>query len=274
MICKTRHSINAIIISTYTCIHVHRSILHSFTQDLASQFCFYISTVHRAEICLIRLALSSSVVSRFHLKKHFLNTIALWMMVAEVLFMNTLMAVANCETIKNNANFLCLFTMEEAWSIGRDNNWAASWENLFMPYANNKGADKPAHPRSLISTFVVRCLDSTTPLVSISKISSLYLAAAVAAKAGLSFTLLQTLKTGFLVTWLNLMWGRLDGLGYFQSLVVLLIWVIVLCLQQDWGERLFLFLKIIYTFFLFLLLSLMKWPSMTAILLTVPLKHI
>ena len=26
-----------------------------------------------------------------------------------------------------------------------------------MPYANNKGADQPAHPRSLISAFVVRC---------------------------------------------------------------------------------------------------------------------
>ena len=32
--------------------------------------------------------------------------------------------------------------------------WASSWENLFMPYANNKGADQPALPRSLISTFV------------------------------------------------------------------------------------------------------------------------
>ena len=38
--------------------------------------------------------------------------------------------------------------------------WATSWENLFMPYANNKGTDQPAHQRSLISTFVVRCLDS------------------------------------------------------------------------------------------------------------------
>ena len=28
-----------------------------------------------------------------------------------------------------------------------------------MACANNKGADKPAHPCSLISTFVVRCLD-------------------------------------------------------------------------------------------------------------------
>ena len=32
--------------------------------------------------------------------------------------------------------------------------------------ANNKGADQPAHPRSLISTFVVRCLDSIIYLVN------------------------------------------------------------------------------------------------------------
>ena len=50
---------------------------------------------------------------------------------------------------------------------------ATLWENLFMLYANNKGADQPAHSRSLISAFVVRCLDSLIPLVSISKISSL-----------------------------------------------------------------------------------------------------
>ena len=30
-----------------------------------------------------------------------------------------------------------------------------------MPYANDKGADQPAHMRSLISAFVVHCLDST-----------------------------------------------------------------------------------------------------------------
>ena len=30
-----------------------------------------------------------------------------------------------------------------------------------LPYPNNKGADQPAHPCSLISTFVVRHLDST-----------------------------------------------------------------------------------------------------------------
>ena len=47
---------------------------------------------------------------------------------------------------------------------------------------NNKGADQPAHPRSLISTFVVHCLDSMIPLVSISEISSLYLASVEAGR--------------------------------------------------------------------------------------------
>ena len=62
-------------------------------------------------------------------------------------------------------------------------------ENLLLSYANNKGektcfchmrttkvnnkgADQPAHPRSLISTFVVRWLDSIIPLLAISEISS------------------------------------------------------------------------------------------------------
>ena len=62
---------------------------------------------------------------------------------------------------------------------------------------NNKGADQPEHPHSLISAFVVRCLDSITPLDSISEISSLYLAY-VAAQAGLCLNWSQTLETGFL----------------------------------------------------------------------------
>ena len=38
--------------------------------------------------------------------------------------------------------------------------WATPWEHLFMPYANNKCAVQPAYPCSLISAFVVSCLDS------------------------------------------------------------------------------------------------------------------
>ena len=71
-----------------------------------------------------------------------------------------------------------------------------------MPYANNKGADQPAHPRSLISAFVVHCLDSTIPHLPIAEISSPYLVS-VAAQAGFCLTRSQTPKTGFLVTRLN-----------------------------------------------------------------------
>ena len=68
-----------------------------------------------------------------------------------------------------------------------------------MPYANNKGADQPAHPRSLISTFDVRCLDSIIPnILAISKISRLYLVSE-AKQDGLNLTWSQTPKTGFLV---------------------------------------------------------------------------
>ena len=54
-----------------------------------------------------------------------------------------------------------------------------------MPYANNKGADQPAHPRSLISTFVVRCLDSMICILALSKVSRFYFAS-VAEQAGLN----------------------------------------------------------------------------------------
>ena len=46
---------------------------------------------------------------------------------------------------------------------------ATSLENQFIPYANNKGADQPVRMCSLISTFVVRCLDSIIPLLAIAQ---------------------------------------------------------------------------------------------------------
>ena len=46
-------------------------------------------------------------------------------------------------------------------------------QNLFLPYANNKDADQPAHLCSLISIFVIHCLASIISLVSLSEISSL-----------------------------------------------------------------------------------------------------
>ena len=52
-------------------------------------------------------------------------------------------------------------------------NWARPWKICFMSYANNKCADQPAHPRSLISAFVVRCFNSIISLDSIAEISRL-----------------------------------------------------------------------------------------------------
>ena len=92
------------------------------------------------------------------------------------------------------------FFMIHIWML--IHRWPTSWENLFMQYANNKEADQPAHPRSLISTFIVRCLDSIIPLVFITEISSIYLAS-VAAQTDLRLTWSGNPKTGFLVTWLR-----------------------------------------------------------------------
>ena len=57
-------------------------------------------------------------------------------------------------------------------------------------------SDQPVHPRSLISTFVVHCLDSVMSLVSVTKISSLMLAS-VAAQAGLCLAWSETPEDTF-----------------------------------------------------------------------------
>ena len=50
--------------------------------------------------------------------------------------------------------------------------WAWSWKNL-VPYVNKKGTNQPAHQHSLISAFVIRCLDSMISILAKSKISRL-----------------------------------------------------------------------------------------------------
>ena len=68
-------------------------------------------------------------------------------------------------------------------------------KTCLMPYMNNKGADQPVHSCSLISVFVVHCLDSIIPLLAIAEISRL-LRASVAELAGL-LTWSQTPKDRF-----------------------------------------------------------------------------
>ena len=126
--------------------------------------------------------------------------------------------------------------------------------NSVYVIANNKGA--VPHPRSLISTFVVRCQDSIISLVSISEISSLY-HASIAAQAGLSLTWSKTPKTGFLVSWLNWMfillfllvlkevfdlwtWHSLEILSLLMSLLMffpaMLLWQAVRRVDIIWSK--------------------------------------
>ena len=64
-----------------------------------------------------------------------------------------------------------------------------------MSYANDKGTDQPAYPGSLISVFVVRCLDSIS-LDSLTEISRLQLAS-VAVQAGLCLAWSETPEDRF-----------------------------------------------------------------------------
>ena len=54
-------------------------------------------------------------------------------------------------------------------------------------FANNKGADQPAHPRSLISAFLIRLLESIISRLATSEISY-FLLVSEAEQAGLNLT--------------------------------------------------------------------------------------
>ena len=72
------------------------------------------------------------------------------------------MEVAIFETLCRNTDLLKL-NMHNLNEPGHE-------KPCLMLYANNKDADQPAHPRSLISAFVVHSLDSVMSLVSVTKI--------------------------------------------------------------------------------------------------------
>ena len=105
-----------------------------------------------------------------------------------------------------------------------------------MQYVNSKGADQPGHPRSLISAFVVRWLDSVIPLVSIPEISSLYLAS-VPEQAGLSLTRSKTPKTGFLVTKLNYRQDRDMCQTSYRSGYTIDVIRKISCMSQFWVDK-------------------------------------
>ena len=65
-----------------------------------------------------------------------------------------------------------------------------------MGFANNIGADQPAHPGSLISTFIVLFLERIICKLATEEISIFQLVS-VAEETGLSLAMSETTKTGF-----------------------------------------------------------------------------
>ena len=72
-------------------------------------------------------------------------------------------------------------------------------ENLSSGFANNTGADQPAHLRNLISAFVILFLESITCTLATGEISIFELVS-VAKETGLKLALSETPKTGFVTS--------------------------------------------------------------------------
>ena len=77
-------------------------------------------------------------------------------------------------TIKNiSAIYVCV-ARRRPGSLGFNTIWAYTRETLTFLIAKNKGADQPAHPRSLISAFIIRCLNSKETKSDISQFSKYF----------------------------------------------------------------------------------------------------
>ena len=72
-------------------------------------------------------------------------------------------------------------------------------KTCFRRFAINTAADQPAHPRSLISVFVIHYLESIICKLAIGKISIIQLVS-VAEETGLKLASTETPKTGFIAS--------------------------------------------------------------------------
>ena len=78
------------------------------------------------------------------------------------------------EKINDNVNDnLFKNTLQRVTSVHLNYMSQAMRKRVLFHMRTTKGADQPAHPRSLINTFVVPCLDSIACVLAKSKISRL-----------------------------------------------------------------------------------------------------
>ena len=92
-------------------------------------------------------------------------------------------------------NYSTIFVSETNGSI----TYGPRRETCLRGFANNTGADQPAHPRSLISAFVIRLMESIICKLATGEISIFQLVS-VAEETGLSLVLSGSLKTGIVTT--------------------------------------------------------------------------
>ena len=87
-----------------------------------------------------------------------------------------------CKTIcvaarQNQQNYLCAqWRLRSVWAFAQSDRvlhgkLSQIMRKHLMPFANKKGVDQSVHPHSLISPFVVCCLDSIIPNLAKSKLS-------------------------------------------------------------------------------------------------------
>ena len=75
--------------------------------------------------------------------------------------------------------------------------WQRREKTCIRGFGNNKGADQPVHPHSLISTFVIRLLESIISSLARREIS-IFTLVSIAEQASLNLNLSETAKIGFL----------------------------------------------------------------------------
>ena len=90
----------------------------------------------------------------YKLYKYLIGTIVTAFVSTDVLY------CCGCQLLSKVCVHELLFILESP--VQKQNNmiWVLLQENLYLFYVSNKDADQPAHPCSLISTFVIRSVES------------------------------------------------------------------------------------------------------------------
>ena len=107
---------------------------------------------------------------------------------------------------------VCTFCPDfSVWKLRITIIWATSWENLFMPYANNKGASAQSD-QSLCCSLPRLYNTSACCSRNFKTLASLWSGA-----GWFESYLFETPKTGFLMTWLILKGQQLTNINLFHS---------------------------------------------------------